>query len=167
MTRFLIPSLLGVLLLGWLLTGVTQIQPGERAVVRRFGRVLDDQPGPGLHLGLPWGIDRVDRVPVNLVRKVKFGYEPDAEDSPFVTPPGQLLTGDYNLINVQVVIEYTVASGEVVDYLLNEERSPGLISRAGEAALAEWVAGQSIDVVLLQGKHLLPLWLLERTQNLL
>ena len=48
-----------LLALSYALTGVTQVQPGERAVVRRLGRVLEEQPGPGLWFGLPWGIDVV------------------------------------------------------------------------------------------------------------
>ena len=50
------------------LTAFRQIQPGERAVVRRFGRVVDT-PGPGLWIGLPYGLDRVDRIPVDQVRQ--------------------------------------------------------------------------------------------------
>src|SRR5262249_39543919 len=73
--------LLGALFLASLLTGVTEIRPGERAVIRRFGRVLDDKPGPGLYIGLPWGLDQVDRVQVDLVRRVEVGYQPNAEDT--------------------------------------------------------------------------------------
>src|SRR5207302_4814993 len=72
-----------------LLTGVTEVRPGERAVVRRFGRVLDEKPKPGLWIGLPWGIDRVDRVPVDLARRLLVGYQPDGQDN-VQTPPGQL-----------------------------------------------------------------------------
>ena len=53
--------LLLVPLAAYLLTGVAEIRPEERAVVRRFGRVVA-LPGPGLWVGLPYGIDRVDRV---------------------------------------------------------------------------------------------------------
>ena len=54
---------LGIVL--YLLTGVVEVRRGERAVVRRFGRVLAEQPEPGLWVGLPWGMDRVDRVEVD------------------------------------------------------------------------------------------------------
>src|SRR5262249_7247929 len=64
------PALL-LFLVGPAATAVTQVRPGERAVVRRFGRVLDHRPEPGLYVGLPWGMDRVDRVPIGLVRGVK------------------------------------------------------------------------------------------------
>ena len=46
------------------------------AVVRRFGQVVA-RPGPGLWVGLPWGIDRVDRVPVRTARQLTVGYDPD------------------------------------------------------------------------------------------
>src|SRR5947209_15475217 len=113
------PWLLGgavlFLLLGlsYLLTGVTQVRPGERALVRRFGRVLDEQPEPGLFVGLPWGMDRIDRVPVDRVRRVEVGYQPDADEDKLTTPPGQLPTGDHNLVNVQVVLNYSVRHDRV------------------------------------------------------
>src|SRR5438045_335589 len=42
----------------YLLTGIYQVGPDERAVVRRFGQVVA-RPGPGLGFGMPWGIDQV------------------------------------------------------------------------------------------------------------
>src|SRR3954470_15083372 len=88
----------------YLLTGVAQIRPEERAVVRRFGKVVA-HPGPGLWIGLPYGIDRLDRVPTATVRRVPVGYRPEASED---NPAGQFLTGDQNLVNVQVAIDYAV-----------------------------------------------------------
>jgi membrane protease subunit HflK len=139
-----------------LLTGVTQVQPGEKAVVRRFGRVLDEKPGPGLWIGLPWGLDRVDRVPVDLVRRVSVGYEPAEEETEETPPSGQLLTGDHNLVNVQVAILYSVVEDEAANYVVNQERVDGLIGCCAETVLAEWVAGRPVDDVLLNGKAALP-----------
>jgi membrane protease subunit HflK len=148
----------------WLLTGVTEVRPGERAVVRRFGRVLEHKPKPGLWVGLPWGIDRVDRVPVDLVRRVAVGYQLDAADN-LSTPPGQLLTGDHNLVNVQVTLFYSVIEDQVEDYVVQADRADGLVARAAETALAEWVAGRTVDDVLLHGKAQLPAWLVGQTQE--
>jgi len=154
-----------LLLGGYLLSGVNQIRPGERAVVRRFGRVLDEKPEPGLWLGLPWGMDQVDRIPVDLVRPVTVGYRLAEDDGGLATPPGQLLTGDHNLINVQVVLNYRIRSEEVEQYVVQADRADDLVARAAETVMAEWVAGRTVDDVLINGKTTLPPWLVRRTQE--
>jgi len=153
-------------LLAYLLTGFTQVRPGERAVVRRFGKVVDIS-GPGLLVGLPYGMDRVDRVPVDLVRRVRVGFQPQADDMDETTPAGQLLTGDQNLVNVQVVVDYAVDSAHIEDYVVNVERSDGVIARTAEAVLAEWLAGRNVDEVLIAGKAELPAVLTRRVAALL
>src|SRR6185369_9032351 len=107
MRRFLLVLLL-LLLAAYGLTGVTPIRPGELAVVRRFGRVLEHKPEPGLLVGLPWGMDKVDRVAVDTVRSVEVGYRDEPGGGDGSMPAGQLLTGDHNLVNVRVVLHYKV-----------------------------------------------------------
>jgi membrane protease subunit HflK len=157
--RKVVSVLLVLLVLGgavaYLATGLTQVRPGERAVVRRFGRVLPDKPGPGLWVGLPWGMDRVDRVSVDSLRRVEVGYREDQDENPQLTPPGQLLTGDHNLVNVRVVLGYTVRPDEVEEYVLQQDRADGLVARVAETVVAEWVAGRGVDDVLLHGRSLL------------
>ncbi len=155
-----------VLLVAYLSTGITQVRPGERAVVRRFGRVLPNKPGPGLHLGLPWGMDRVDRVPVDLVRRVAVGYQREAEDDGQTPPAGQLMTGDRNLVNVQVIVNYALEPDDeaIVNYLLQADRADALVARAAESVLTEWVAGSRVDAVLLGDKSELRRRLVEETQ---
>lgn len=168
MTRRRLLVLAGVLVLvGYLLTGLTQVRPGERAVVRRFGRVLAEQPEAGLWIGLPWGLERVDRVAVDQVRRVEVGYRPETEENGLTTPEGQLLTGDHNLVDLQVVLHYTILRDEVEAYVVQAEQVDGLVERAAETALAEWVAGRPIDEVLLTGKVALPRWLVARTREFL
>jgi modulator of FtsH protease HflK len=147
----------------YLLTGVAQIRPEERAVVRRFGKVVA-HPGPGLWIGLPYGIDRLDRVPTATVRRVPVGYRPESSEE---TPVGQFLTGDQNLVNVQVAIDYAVGDGtsDLEDYVAQKDRVDGVIAREAEAALAEWVSSRLVDEVLLTGNVALPGWLVRRVQQ--
>jgi len=155
-----------LLLAGYLLTGVVQVRPGERAVVRRFGRVLKEKPEPGLWIGLPWGMDRVDRVAVDQVRSVVVGYQDDDAGGDAM-PAGQLLTGDHNLVNVRVKINYRVRNDEVEDYVVQVDRVDGLVARAVETVMAQWVASRTIDDVLLNGKIELRPELLGQTQEYL
>jgi membrane protease subunit HflK len=154
-----------LVLLASLLTGVTQVQLGERAVVYRFGRVLEDKPRPGLWIGLPWGMDRVERVPVDLVQRVTVGYNPNEEEKDGIIPAGQFLTGDHNLVNIQVMIDFSVEEDEVARYVVQKDRVDGLVARAAESALAEWAASRSVDEILLNGKAVLPRVLIEQTQG--
>ena len=143
--------ILALALVAYGLTGVVPVRPGERAVVRRFGRVLPDKPRPGLWVGLPWGMDRVDRVAVDRIQSVTVGYQDDVPDDAAI-PAGQLLTGDHNLVNVQATIFYKVRPDEVEDYVAQMDQADGLIARAAETVLAQWVATRTVDDVLLNAK---------------
>jgi membrane protease subunit HflK len=146
------------------LTGVVQIRPGERGVVRRFGRVLPNRLKPGLWISLPWGMDRVDRVAVDHVQSVAVGYQ---EDDLFgeAMPPGQLLTGDHNLVNVQAILTYSVQPGAEAEYVVQADRVDALLTRAVESVMAEWVAGRTVDDVLLNGKNEMRPVLKKRTRQ--
>src|SRR5207249_2133700 len=112
-------------------------------------------------------MDRVDRVPVDLVRRVRIGYEPDAEQADQTTPPGQLLTGDQNLVNIQLLLDYAIRADDaaVEDFVVQGDRVDGVIARAAEAVLTEWVAGRKVDEVLIRAKAEPPTLLVERTQK--
>ncbi|MCX8089492.1 MAG: protease modulator HflK [Verrucomicrobiae bacterium] len=67
---------LGVLLLA---TCFVVIEPGEQALLERFGRPV---PGrevlePGLHLKWPWPLDRVHRVRTAEIHTLHIGFEPE------------------------------------------------------------------------------------------
>lgn len=142
--------IVAALLVLWLFTGVTQVDSTQRAVIRRFGRVLDYQPGPGLYVGFPWGIERVERVSM-LERSVKVGFEPGVATDPEQAPPGQVLTGDHNLVNLQMKIAYSVQEDQIADFVMHgEQRVEAFLVRTTEAILTEWVAGRPVDEVLRQ-----------------
>lgn len=159
--------LLGVGLIGWGLTGLVEVRPGERAVIRRFGAFQPFKPGPGLHIGFPVGIDQVERVSVDRIQTLAVGFDPEVDSEEAqdaarrrgesANPPGQLLTGDHNLVDVRVVVAYQVPEEGLEAFVLARERVEPILGRLTEASLTEWVAGQRVDNVLLDGKQLLPM----------
>src|SRR5262249_43005986 len=126
-----------------------------------FGRILEEKPGPGLHFFLPFGMDQVERVKVNQVREVTVGQPLTESEEESATPPGQLLTGDHNLIDLQVKLYYSVIEdpAQIQKFALQSARVDELLARAAENALAEWAASRPIEEVLLEGKRVLPAWL--------
>ena len=78
--RSLSPLAVAVVGLGWLSTGLSMVHPDEHAVKERFGRPVDGEAlGPGLHVMVPWPVDRLRRVSTGQVRRITIGHEPEDE----------------------------------------------------------------------------------------
>jgi membrane protease subunit HflK len=140
-------------------TVLTQVRPGERAVIRQFGRILPEKPGPGLYIGWPWGVEQVERESVSSVRRINVGFTLKQEPEDEVVPAGQMLTGDHNLVNVQVAIDFKIREADVAKFILQKDQVEAFVARAAETLLAEWIAGRKVDVVLGRGKIDLPRYL--------
>ena len=67
--RALLPVLGALGILGWLLTGLTEIPLAARGIYERFGRPVAVWQ-PGFHLGLPWPFGRVHRVENGVVHEL-------------------------------------------------------------------------------------------------
>jgi len=163
MTKRAVFLVVGLLMAASLLTALKPIKPGQRAVVRRFGRVVAT-PEPGLWIGLPWGLDRLDLISVQI-RRVAVGYEKETDDDEEAVPPGQFLTGDHNLVNVQAKIDYSVDEANLVDHLEQMDRLEAIVTRTVEGVLAEWLAARKVDEILIRGQADLSEYLVQHTQS--
>lgn len=153
---------LGVLVGLWLLSGTYTVAPDEKAVVLRFGKYLDEV-GPGLHYHLPAPIEMRIVRSVTQVYRAEVGFRtiysgPPAKYQKF-PKESLMLTGDENIVDVELVVQYRVTPGLVRKALFNvrglgvfEELEEGLIHDAAEAALRQVVGSHSIDEALTEGK---------------
>lgn len=131
--RLFLPVAGIALVIVYLFSGLYVVQPGEIAVVRRFGQVVAPDVGPGLHYRLPVPIDRVDIVDAASIRRA----EPAAS---------LMLTGDQNLISVRFSLHYIVTNAAA--FLLNVDDPARLVTQAGESAMRQVVAQESVDSLL-------------------
>ena len=135
------------LILLWLLSGVFVVQPDQQAVVTRFGAVADARVFPGVHFALPWPINRVTKVKVHQLQRLVVGGDvADGVLGRSQPLASQFLTGDQNIINMRVVVQYAVAVP--VDYLFRGMDAPRAIGAAVEAELARRIARRGVDAVL-------------------
>jgi membrane protease subunit HflK len=115
-----------LLLVGGLARGIYTVGTESVGVVQRFGRFVGTT-GPGLHLKLPFGIDRVTILPVKRQLKMEFGFGSPGATNPDQTSPesrreSDMVTGDLNAAHVEWVVQYEIADPEV--YLFHM-REPG------------------------------------------
>lgn len=136
----------GLLLLAVLVVqGLVVVAPGEQVVVRRFGRFLPQAWAAGPHWAWPLGIDRIDRVRTDEVRRLEVGRTTPAgpSDDPSA---GEFLTGDRNLLLARAVVQYRVANPRA--FVTRAPDPESLLTRLVEAALAQGLARQGIDASL-------------------
>ena len=131
----------------WLLSGIFLVQPDQQAVVTRFGAVTEPRVLPGIHYALPWPIDRVAKLKVQQLQRLLIGGDlPDSvlgRNNPLAS---QFITGDQNIINMRVVVQYSV--GVPADYLFGTQDVAKAIAAAVEAELARRIAHRGVDAVL-------------------
>src|SRR5579885_118129 len=118
----------------WVLTGVYLVAPDQQAVVTRFGAVVEPRVMPGLHVSLPWPIDRVAKLKVRQLQRLVIGGDlPDSVLGRTQPLAAQFLTGDQNIINMRVVVQYSVAVP--ADYLFRHQEVARAVGEAVEAEL--------------------------------
>jgi len=141
------------------------VRVDEQAVVRRLGAVVSERVPPGLHVGFPWPIDRVDRLKVREQKRLSIGFEvPDRALGRPVNPSGrEFFTGDQNLVNIELMLQYTIREPRA--YLFAAGSAPDALRQAAEAAMAATAAGRPVDALLTTGKLEVQEELRRRTQE--
>ena len=160
--RFLFAGLLGL----YALSGIYLIRGNEQGVIRRFGRLDPRLRSGGLHYDWPWPFARVDRVNRSEARTVAIGFGtasgrdsarapekktasgPDTERSrdPLRTQrQPEYLTGDKNILHVQVQLQFTIA--DPAAWLLTHRDIDRLLARRAETLLVDRVAECGVDYV--------------------
>lgn len=124
-----------VLGLIWGFFGLYTVDQGERAVVLRFGKKIDEIIQPGLHWNPPL-IDTVYQVNVTQVRSLSH----DAE----------MLTQDENIVRVSMSVQFKI--GDVRDFVLNVKDPIGSLEQATESALRHVVGSSNMHDVLTEGR---------------
>jgi membrane protease subunit HflK len=140
------------LLLLYLVSGVYFVAPEQQAVVTRFGRVVAKGVTPGIHYHLPWPVESVTKLKVLETKRLTIGVEmPDqALGRAAAENPIQYLTGDQNIITVQMAVQYAIK--DPAAYLYRSRDSAGMIARAVESAFAQTIAAEAVDHILTTGK---------------
>ena len=152
LSTIVLVAALAVLVLVGTLTCFYTVDDKQQAVVTTFGKVTDVVDA-GMHFKLPFGIQNVQKVDVNVYQKIELGYRSEGVKDSYVTVDDEssMITGDYNIVNVDFFIEYKISDPR--KYLFSSN-SPELILRnLIQSQVRNVVGSTSVDAVLTDGKE--------------
>ena len=146
----LIAAVALVLIIG-ILTCFYTVDDKQQAVVTTFGKVTDITDA-GLHFKLPFGIQQVKKVDVNIYQKIELGYT-TLSDGNMVTKDSEssMITGDYNIVNVDFFVEYKIS--DPVQYLYSSNQPELILKNLIQSQIRNVVGSSTVDSVLTTGKE--------------
>ena len=154
------------------LSGITVVKSDEAAVILRWGRLVGDTPalqqhGPGLLFALPRPVDQIVRVPVKHVYEVSVTSLASSGDDPernAQLPPsevsldpvtqGYALTGDQNIVQLDMVARYRVRDpaewafyGPKIESALRVEVAAAMVRSLGEMGVDRVLSDGRKDLI--------------------
>ena len=93
-------------------SSVYVVDETENAVITRFGK-YKQTVGSGLHVKLPFGIDKNYNVDIKTLRAEQFGFKTvksgrNNEYKNNISEESEMRTGDLNIVDVEWVIQYKI-----------------------------------------------------------
>ena len=122
----------------------------QQAVVTTFGKVTDVTDA-GVHFKLPFGIQHVYKVDVNVYQKIELGYSSDSYGYTVNEKESTMITGDYNIVNVDFFVEYKIS--DPVQYLFSSNQPELILRNLIQSQVRNVVGSSTVDAVLTDGKE--------------
>ncbi|RMG68666.1 MAG: FtsH protease activity modulator HflK [Nitrospirae bacterium] len=131
------------------------VAPEEVGVILRFGRYVRTVD-PGLHFKIPFGVERVYKVPVERQMKEEFGFrtvragkrsEYSKDD---YTEESLMLTGDLNAADVEWIVQFRIS--DPYKFLFKVRNVIDTFRDMNEAVMRTVVGDRSVNEVLTVGR---------------
>ncbi|EMR01194.1 FtsH protease activity modulator HflK [Cesiribacter andamanensis] len=148
--------LLAILLLILVFTSVKTVGPEEEGVVLTVGQ-YSRTVQPGLNFIMPFGIERMYKIPVQRQLKQEFGFRTVSADvrSDYTkkgfTDESLMLSGDLNLADVEWVVQYRIVNS--YNYLFKVRNAEKALRDMSESAMRKIVGDRTVNEVLTVGRQ--------------
>ena len=148
-------ALIALIVLFLVIAGSTSfytVDDKQQAVVTTFGQVTDVTDA-GVHFKLPFGMQKAHKVDVNVYQKIELGYKTNPSGDGYIvnTSESSMITGDYNIVNVDFFVEYKVS--DPVAYLFASTNPEEILKNLIQSQIRNVVGSSSVDSVLTDGKE--------------
>ena len=147
--------LLGLGLLAVLASGVYIVKKEERAVLTRFGKVIDAQILPGIHFAIPL----IDQAHVRKVMRITRSNVATLSDVGEVS--FSILSGDANLFEADVALQYKI--GNLRNYLYATADPETILKLIVRERLVDVMGRNFIDLIFTSNRDSIQKQLFEHT----
>lgn len=145
-----ISLVLGVVVLGWLASGVFIVQEGQQGVITSFGkysRTVD----AGIQYRLPYPFQAHEVVQFTQLQSVEVGRSSVGQASGL--RDSSMLTQDENIVDIRFTVQYRLKDAR--DYLFENANTDDAVTQAAESAVREIVGRSNMDSVLYEQRDLI------------
>ena len=151
MKNYVLWGALALVLIIGIFSSFYTVDDKQQAVVTTFGAVTEITD-PGLHFKLPFGIQQVQKVDVNVYQKIELGYVTSPKGGEvFNEDESSMITGDYNIVNVDFFVEYKIS--DPVAYLFSSTQPELILKNLIQSQVRNVVGSSTVDAVLTDGKE--------------
>jgi len=140
------------------MTSIYTIDANEQGVVLTLGK-YSRTTDPGIHLKIPFGIEKVYKVRVDYQYKQEFGFRTKSAaqrtqySSKNFEHESWMLTGDLNIAEVEWIVQYKIKNPK--KYLFNIRDVQNTIRDVSEATMRLMVGDKSFQDVLKSGREII------------
>lgn len=158
-------------------TGIVVIEPGEQALLERFGKPVENRAvlTPGAHFKWPWPVDKVYRYRTEQIQSFDVGFTPEAgrandravlwtishtKEENFLVAnrePQQstnradvVRTPPVSLLTVSIPVQYQITN--LVEWAYRNEDAPALLQDLATREVVRYLAGADLGELMSHGR---------------
>ncbi len=143
--KWILLVVLGVLVAYIFFNSFYTLSVSEAAVVSTLGHPTNVTE-PGVHFKIPilQSVYKVSRE----IRGMEIGYDKDSEES--VTSESEMITKDFNFVNVDFYIEYQVI--DPIQFYVHRDNAQAILRNLAQSYIRDTVGVYEVDEVITTGK---------------
>lgn len=139
----------------WLASGFYVVNPGENAVIQKFGAWDRTQAEPGLGYAFPSPIEKVSKLNVLEIQRMNIGFikgftRAGTSAQQDIPEESLMLTSDRNIVDLDIVIQWNIKSAE--DFLFEILGQENTIKKVAESAIREVVGQTDMFPIITTGR---------------
>jgi modulator of FtsH protease HflK len=159
----------------WSASGFYRVQPDEQGIVLRFG-AYKYWTAPGLHWHIPWPVEEVERPAVTRINRTEIGFRSGAggrvesgqdNSGRDVLAESLMLTGDENIIDIDVAVFWRIRTNEASKFLFNARNPEDLVRGVAESSMREVIGRTKIQPALTELRAQIESDVMQQTQEIL